>query len=70
MVRRTIARQAPGTWMPRVPGPLVRALAWLWRRAGRGGAGPGALARLAQDQDADAGPARVDFRYEPGPFRP
>lgn len=70
MVRRVIVRHAPGTWMPRIPASLVGALAWLWRRSGRDGAGPGALARLARDQTADAGPARADFGYAPGPFRP
>lgn len=70
MVRRAIARHAPGTWMPRIPVGVVAALAWLWRRSGHVGPGPGALYRLARDQQADAAAARADFGYAPGPFRP
>jgi len=70
MVRRTIARHAPATWMPRVPAGVVAALAGLWRRIGRAGPGAGSLARLSRDQLADPAAAQADFGYSPGMFRP
>ncbi|MBP8080972.1 MAG: nucleoside-diphosphate sugar epimerase [Arenimonas sp.] len=70
MVRRSIARHAPGCRVLCLPTPLFKAglgLAGLLRRAP---IKPGLLARLEQDQLADAGPAREAFGYSPRGFEP
>ncbi|MBP8098633.1 MAG: nucleoside-diphosphate sugar epimerase [Arenimonas sp.] len=70
MVRRSIARHAPGCRVLCLPTPLFKAglgLAGLLRRAP---IKPGLLARLERDQLADAGPAREAFGYSPRGFEP
>lgn len=70
MVRRYLQRHAPGCRLVRVPTPLFK--------LGLGAAGvlrrspisSGLLARLENDQLADASAARTAFGYEPRQFEP
>jgi hypothetical protein len=70
MVRRTLAAQAPGARVVRIPRWLLGLAAGPARRLGAPDWGPGALARLARDQVADAAPAREAFGYAPRKFVP
>ena len=71
MVRRVLAAGAPGTRLARLPGPLFRAGVGLLRGLGRlDEAGAGMLARFAQDQVYDAGPARTALGHYPRGFQP
>ncbi len=70
LARRTIRARAPGKRVLAVPGFVFdRALA-LAKAVGREPASAGSLARLRQDQLADANPARRDFGFDPRPFQP
>jgi nucleoside-diphosphate-sugar epimerase len=72
MLRRTLAAQAPGARVMRLPGPvftLVRVVARLID-AGSSAAGDGAVQRLSRDQLADPGPARAAFSWAPRRFVP
>lgn len=71
MLRRTLAAQAPGARVLRLPAPLFSLARWLARGAGaEAGPGEGVLHRLASDQVADPGPARADFAWLPRRFVP
>lgn len=71
MVARTLAALSPPPRLLMVPMPLFRLALGLARLAGKGdGFGAGALARLREDLVFDAAPARADFGYAPGAFRP
>ncbi|GAB2489733.1 NAD-dependent epimerase/dehydratase family protein [Arenimonas alkanexedens] len=71
MVDRALAAGAPGTRVIRLPAPLFRLGVRALRLFGRGqGLGEGFLARLAQDQVYDAGPARATLGHAPRGFRP
>ena len=70
MLRRTLVARAPGARLLRLPPFLFGIAAALAALAGRPVPGRGALARVALDQLADPGPARVAFGYDPGRFRP
>lgn len=70
MVRRSLARHAPGCRVLSLPTQVFRAglgLAGLLRRAP---INRGLLARLERDQTADAGAAREAFAYSPRGFEP
>jgi nucleoside-diphosphate-sugar epimerase len=69
MVRRALDAHAPRARVLRLP-PVLFGL--LRRLPGVGGAvpEPGAIARLAQDQVADPGPAVAAWGYAPRPFLP
>lgn len=69
MVRRTLARQAPGARLLRLPGGLFRLALAAAALVGRGG-GSGWLLRLRRDQVADALEARAAFGYSPRGFEP
>lgn len=70
MVRRYLARHAPGCRLALLPTPLFK----LGLRAAgvlrRSPVSPGLLARLEHDQLADSGAAREAFGYEPRQFEP
>lgn len=70
MVRRTLARHAPGARICLLPGWLFAAGAALGRALGFSPAGRGALARLQMDQVADAEPAAKAFGFAPRRFEP
>lgn len=70
MVRRALARHAPGCRLLSVPAPLFRAGVGLAGLLGRAPANAGLLARLGRDQLADPEPARQAFGYEPRRFEP
>jgi nucleoside-diphosphate-sugar epimerase len=70
MVRRSVAAQAPGARVLTLPRWLVGLAAGPARRLGAPDWGPGALARLARDQVADAMPARAAFGFSPRRFEP
>jgi nucleoside-diphosphate-sugar epimerase len=70
MVRRLLRAQAPWTTTLRVPTAVARHAAPLAQRLGVAGFSPGALARMARDQVADAGPAAAAFGYAPRKFLP
>ena len=70
MVRRLLRAQAPGTTLLHVPAALARRAAPLAQRLGVTGFAPGALARMARDQVAEAGPAAAAFGYAPRKFLP
>jgi len=70
MVERTLARQAPGARLLRLPDALFGAGAGLAGLAGKGGAAKGWLWRARRDQLADVAPARECFGYVPRAFDP
>jgi nucleoside-diphosphate-sugar epimerase len=67
MVERSLARQAPGTRLLRLPDA---AFALGLRLAGRDAQAQGWLWRARRDQVTDAGPARAAFGFEARPFQP
>lgn len=69
MVRRTIERHVPTARIITLPVPFFHVAAWATRPF-VGTIGQGLLARLAQDQVADASPAHAAFGYAPRRFEP
>ncbi len=68
MVRRSLARHAPGCRVLSLPTPLFKLGLWLAGLLRRAPISPGLLARLERDQVADAGAARAAFGYSPRRF--
>jgi hypothetical protein len=70
MVRRVLARQAPGCRLLLLPTAWFRLALRVAARLRRAPFNAGMLARLHDDQLADAEPARRAFGYQPRRFEP
>lgn len=71
MVRRVLACLDPSPALVELPMPLFRlALRTAQARGIAAELTPAAVARMRQDMVFDAGPARRDFDYAPGAFKP
>jgi nucleoside-diphosphate-sugar epimerase len=70
MVRRVLARQAPGCRLLLLPTAWFRLALRVAARLRRAPFNAGMLARLHDDQLADAEPARLAFGYQPRRFEP